>query len=86
MSNAKVEMSNLKLKCQKCFEKFCIRFPFACPAHRRQTQAGILVSGISGCFHHNAADDVGCIITSIRRIAVVPIDPPHLKYMEVVNF
>jgi hypothetical protein len=51
-------------------------------------QAGILVFGISssGCFHHNAADDVGCIITSIRSIAVVSIDLPHLQHMEVVNF
>jgi len=82
-------MSNLKLKCQKCFWNliFIWHLP-ACPAYRRQAQAGILVFGISssGCFHHNAADDVGCIITSIRSIAVVSIDLPHLQHMEVVNF
>jgi hypothetical protein len=83
-------MANVKSEAQmsKMFLKFGIHLSFACPAYRRQAQAGILVFGISnsGCFHHNAADDVGCIITSILSIAVVSIDLPYLQHMEVVNF
>ena len=38
-----------------------------------------------GCFHHDAADDIGCFIISIRSITEVSVDLSHLQHIDRIG-